>query len=136
VDPFLNRLFKRDKQGILDVKALTKSGRVINIEVQICRLPAIRQRVLYYLARLIGEQLRSGDRYERIQPVIVILICGHVIREEGGSGEDLNDFSGPVWGGKGRGSYLNSFSLRNDADGKSPLRLNLFFHYTFMEIYR
>jgi predicted transposase/invertase (TIGR01784 family) len=107
VDPHLKRLFKKDKQGILDVKVLTKSGKVINVEVQVCPLLAIRERVLYYLAKMIWEQVRQGDEYDRIRQVIIVLICDHEIRDEP---EALN---GPKTGG-----YLNNFTLRNDINGK------------------
>jgi hypothetical protein len=129
VDPFLRRLFKRDKQGVLDIKALTTSGKIINVEVQICRFAAIRQRVLYYLAKLITEQMRRGDGYDRIQQVILILICDHVIIEDDiidtiipgpsglPSGGLLPEYKPQITQIKTR--YMNSFSLRNDADGKS-----------------
>jgi predicted transposase/invertase (TIGR01784 family) len=122
VDPYLRRLFKKDKQGILDVKVLTKSGKVINVEVQVCRFAAIRKRILYYLARLIGEQLRRGDKYDRIQQTIIVIICDHLIPGEPGQAEDPDFPSGMIsedtgLGGKDR--YINSFSMRNDADGET-----------------
>ncbi|MDR1637165.1 MAG: Rpn family recombination-promoting nuclease/putative transposase, partial [Treponema sp.] len=122
VDPYLRRLFKKDKQGILDVKVLTKSGKVINVEVQVCRFAAIRKRILYYLARLIGEQLRRGDKYERIQQTIVVIICDHLIPGEPGQAEEPGYLSGMVSGdGRpgGKERYLNSFSIRNDEDGET-----------------
>ncbi|MDR2071581.1 MAG: Rpn family recombination-promoting nuclease/putative transposase [Treponema sp.] len=82
LDPHLKRQFQKDKQGILDIRVLTKSGKVISVEVQVCLFAAIRKRILYYLAKLIWEQMRRGDDYKRIQQVIIILICDHIIFEE------------------------------------------------------
>jgi predicted transposase/invertase (TIGR01784 family) len=121
VDPHLKRLFKKDKQGILDVKVLTKSGKVINIEVQVCPLFAIRKRIIYYLSKLIWEQVRQGDGYDCIQQAIIVLICDHEIRDEpeqteGGGPLDKPSLNGPKTGKTER--YLNSFTLRNDITGK------------------
>jgi hypothetical protein len=117
VDPFLKRLFKRDKQGILDVKVLTKSGKVINVEVQVGHFTAIRKRILYYLAKLIWEQLRSGDHYDRIQQVIIVLICDQLIPGEPG----LPGLAAPdsaAGTSRERGGYLNSFVLREEEGGE------------------
>ncbi|MDR0387856.1 MAG: Rpn family recombination-promoting nuclease/putative transposase [Treponema sp.] len=116
VDLHLGRLFKKDKQGILDVKALTRTGKVINIEVQVCRFVAIRKRILYYLAKLIGEQLGRGDGYERIQQVIIVLICDHIIFDEPEPAEGGRIPSVRKSGRMGR--YMNSFLLRNDTNRK------------------
>jgi predicted transposase/invertase (TIGR01784 family) len=119
VDPYLKRLFKRDKQGILDVKVITTSGKVINIEVQIGHFAAIHKRILYYLAKLIWEQLRSGDNYDRIQQIIIVLICDQIIPEE------QRDRISPPQGLKaveeppgGTGQYLTSFLLQEEGGGK------------------
>jgi hypothetical protein len=117
VDPFLKRLFKKDKQGVLDVKVLTTSGKVINVEVQVGHFTAIRNRILYYLAKLIWEQLRSGDHYDRIQQVIILLICDQLIPGEPGlSGLTVPDSAAGT--SRGRGGYLNSFVLREEGGGE------------------
>jgi hypothetical protein len=118
VDPHLKRLFKKDKQGILDVKVLTKSGTVINVEVQVCHLAAIRKRVLYYLSKMIWEQVRQGDKYDRIQRAIIVLICDYAIRDEPEQMKDGRPFGDPALNGPKTGGYLNSFTLRNDVNGK------------------
>jgi predicted transposase/invertase (TIGR01784 family) len=42
----------------------------------------MRSRILYYGARLIGDQLQWGDDYDKLQQVISIVICNHVLLEE------------------------------------------------------
>jgi predicted transposase/invertase (TIGR01784 family) len=66
--------FPTDKVGILDVQARTRSGRLIDIEIQVEPHAALRQRILFYAARMITGQLGEGDFYGKIKPAIVILI--------------------------------------------------------------
>jgi predicted transposase/invertase (TIGR01784 family) len=119
VDPSLKRLFKKDKQGILDVKVLTISGKVINIEVQVGHFTAIRPRILYYLSKLIWEQMGSGDKYERIQQVVLVLICDQNIPEERWEGLSPGMVQQGMGGRAGKpGQYLNKFVLREEGSGK------------------
>jgi predicted transposase/invertase (TIGR01784 family) len=75
IDPNLPREFEADKQGILDVKLRLKSGKVIDVEIQVRRLPHLRERGVYYTSKMITEQIKRGDEYERIKPVVAILVC-------------------------------------------------------------
>jgi predicted transposase/invertase (TIGR01784 family) len=71
------------KLVILDVKVRTKSGRVIDIEIQVYRVPAMRARILYYASRLVVEQLQKGEKYDKLKPVVSIVISDHpMMREE------------------------------------------------------
>jgi predicted transposase/invertase (TIGR01784 family) len=42
----------------------------------------MRNRVLYYTSRLIGDQLKWGDDYNLLQQVVSIVICNHVLLDE------------------------------------------------------
>jgi predicted transposase/invertase (TIGR01784 family) len=121
VDPFLKRFFVKDKLGILDVKLLTTSGKIINVEVQICQFAALRERILYYLSKLLWEQLRRGDHYNRIRQVIGVIICDHLIPEEAGRQAETLYPAGFTPEGiesLGAGRYLNTYSFRNDFNGE------------------
>jgi predicted transposase/invertase (TIGR01784 family) len=98
VDPFLKKLRRRDKSGILDVKVRTTGGKIIDVEVQIEKYSAMRNRVLYYCSKLICEQLKSGDDYEKLNQVIIIAICDHVLLPE-------------------EQGCVNSYQMRNDRTG-------------------
>ena len=63
------------KLGILDVKLHTKSGSIINIEIQVKKASDLKQRILFYVSRMITEQLPEGERYDKIKRVISIMIC-------------------------------------------------------------
>jgi predicted transposase/invertase (TIGR01784 family) len=99
VNPFLKRMFKRDKLGIVDVRLTTKSGRVIHIELQVNKLSNMRSRILYYLSKLVSEQLKWGENYNKIHQVISIVVCDHELMEE-------------------EESYINKYELRNKKTGK------------------
>jgi len=95
-DPHLHREFTGDKLAIIDVKLYTRNGKVIHIEIQLKVTKELHKRILFYNAKLLTEQLGSGDKYESIQKVISILITD----------EDII----PV----------NSVKLKDDSDGKRP----------------
>ena len=74
-DPHLLREFDGDKLAIIDVKLYTKTRKIIHIEIQLKVTPEqLQKRVVLYDAKLITEQVGSGDDYDSIQKVISIII--------------------------------------------------------------
>jgi len=71
------------KKGVLDIKVITKSGMVIDIEIQRGDVAQMRERIVFYISSLIKDQLLSGDGYDEIRRVI-----GMVITERGLIPED------------------------------------------------
>ncbi|MDR3323491.1 MAG: Rpn family recombination-promoting nuclease/putative transposase [Zoogloeaceae bacterium] len=63
-----------DKAGILDIKAKTASGKMIDIEIQMANHAALHERIVYYLAKMVTEQISEGELYDKIKPAICILI--------------------------------------------------------------
>jgi predicted transposase/invertase (TIGR01784 family) len=94
VNPNLNRNFKDGKEGIVDLRLTTKSGRIVHVELQVEKKTNLKNRMMYYGSRLIGDQLVSGDDYKEINPVVSILICDHMLLEE-------------------EESYINEYEMRN-----------------------
>ena len=82
IDSNLDREFIEDKLGILDVKIITTSGKVIDIEVQIKPQLFIWNRVLFYTSKMVVEQVKSGYQYDKINKVISILITDFVMIKE------------------------------------------------------
>ncbi|MCL2086293.1 MAG: Rpn family recombination-promoting nuclease/putative transposase [Oscillospiraceae bacterium] len=76
-DPHLLREHKGDKLGILDVKVKTKSGKIINVEIQVGLSPVLRERILYYASKMITGQMKSGNDHSDIKQVISIVITDH-----------------------------------------------------------
>ena len=80
VDPHLLRQHEGDKLGILDVKVKTKSGKVIDIEIQVEPKSDLEKRVVLYLSKMITEQIGSGRRYSKIQRAISIIITDYTLK--------------------------------------------------------
>jgi len=93
--PLLRKVFKTEKSGIVDLKLNTKSGKIIHIELQVEKRSNMRNRILYYASRLIGDQLKLGDDYEKLRQSITIVICDHNLLEK-------------------ESSYINVYELRNE----------------------
>jgi predicted transposase/invertase (TIGR01784 family) len=74
VDPHLLRDYEGDKLGILDVKVKTRSGKTIDIEIQVAVTPEMKERVVFYISNMVTEQIGSGDDYDKIKRVISIVI--------------------------------------------------------------
>jgi len=78
-NPFLMQEYKGDKLGILDVKLKLKSGKIINIEIQVDPAPYMESRILFYASKMVTEQMGEGDKYDSIKRVISIVITGHML---------------------------------------------------------
>ena len=74
VDPQLDREEPGDKLAVLDVKIKTATGKLIDIEIQLCNSRWMKERIVYYTSKMITGQVRAGDNYSKIQKVITIVI--------------------------------------------------------------
>jgi predicted transposase/invertase (TIGR01784 family) len=90
LDTSLKPEIEDDKLGILDVKVKTKTGKVIDIEIQVNPEKNIGQRLSFYKSKLIVEQIGKGELYSVIQKVICICITNYDLFE--GINEYLNIF--------------------------------------------
>jgi predicted transposase/invertase (TIGR01784 family) len=82
VDPHLKRETEGDKLGVLDVKLHTKSGTVIDIEIQVLDMPRMRERIAFYTSKMVTEQIGKGEDYAAIKKVISIVITDFVIIQD------------------------------------------------------
>jgi predicted transposase/invertase (TIGR01784 family) len=98
VNPILKRIRKQDKQGIVDVRVNTRSGRIIHVELQREKQDFMASRILFYLSSLINEQIKRGQAWDRIHAVVSIIICEHTFTA-----------------GKG---YLNYYELNDKKTGE------------------
>jgi len=78
-NPFLMQEYKGDKLGILDVKIKLKSGKLLNIEIQVDPMPFMESRIVFYVSKLITEQIGESDQYDKIKRVISIIITDHTL---------------------------------------------------------
>ena len=63
-----------DKLGILDIRARTKAGIQINIEIQIVNQYNMDKRTLFYWSKLYTEQLSEGQPFIELKKTITINI--------------------------------------------------------------
>jgi len=62
----------------LDVRLRLQNGEQVDVEMQSQRRPALRERALYYWARLYSGQLRRGDPYSALRRCVIVLITNFV----------------------------------------------------------
>ena len=82
INPCLAREHPDGKLGILDVRLKTLSGKNIDIEIQLNSLTEIRERIVYYLSRMVTDQIGGGDDYLSIKRAICILITDFALIQE------------------------------------------------------
>ena len=81
--PTLEKDFEDDKWSLLDILAKDERGRLYDIEVQTTRPRGLRQRLTYYTASLLVNQLESGGDYHELRPSIGICLLDAIeFREE------------------------------------------------------
>ena len=68
---------REDKRGLLDIKAETYDGTVLDIEMQMEDKKNIEERGTLYLANMITSQLQVGDDYTTLKKSIVIFITNY-----------------------------------------------------------
>ena len=73
-DSTLNKEIVSEKYGILDIKATLNDNTTVDIEMQVTDYGNMIERALYYSSKLISSQLKSGNDYILLQPVIVVCI--------------------------------------------------------------
>ena len=73
-DRTLEKDLKDDKMGILDVRASLENGTVCDIEMQVLRYADIEKRIMFYWSKLYLEKIKEGNRYEKLNKVIIILV--------------------------------------------------------------
>jgi predicted transposase/invertase (TIGR01784 family) len=78
-DPHTKREREKDKLGILDVKVRTTTGQTIDIEIQVSDMPFMRERIIFYLSKLITEQIGKDMNYQNIKRAISIVITDYVL---------------------------------------------------------
>ena len=63
-----------DKESVMDIRAETESGELLNIEMQAGDLQFYQNRALFYGGRLVNSALQVGENYDRMKKSIVISI--------------------------------------------------------------
>ncbi len=70
------------KDSYLDVRAVLNDGSNVIIEMQVLNVPAFEKRVVYNLCKTYGNQLKTGEGYRKLKPVIALTITDFEMFEE------------------------------------------------------
>jgi predicted transposase/invertase (TIGR01784 family) len=81
-DPHQRSRRKFAKLSIVDVKLRTKSGKIINIEIQLLPIPEMRKRIMFTTTGMLSAQLNESEKYESIKKVVAILITDYTLIKE------------------------------------------------------
>ncbi len=74
IDPYSAAAISELKDSYLDVKAILKDGTIVIIEMQVINVPSFKKRVIYNLTKTYSNQLKKGENYWRLNPVIALTI--------------------------------------------------------------
>ena len=82
LDPYQAPRIEGFKSSYLDVKAKLSTGESVIIEMQVLNIDGFQKRILYNATKTYAAQLKSGDGYTGINPVIALTIVGFNMFEE------------------------------------------------------
>ena len=82
IDPYNPRSVVDLKDTYLDVRALLDDGTTAIVEMQILNVAAFEKRVAYNLAKTYANQLRAGEGYSQLNPVIALTITDFIMFDE------------------------------------------------------
>ena len=97
LNPYIDKDALTDKMSVLDIRARTQARTLVDIEIQIRDEGDMRERTLYYWAKLYEGQLTEGDPYHALHKAITVNIL------------NFNEI--------GNERYHNVFHVREDTDG-------------------
>ncbi len=81
IDPYQAPRIEGIKDSFLDVKATLFDGKTVIIEMQVLNVLGFKKRVLYNAAKAFSTQLKAGDDYTLLNPVIALTITDFVMFE-------------------------------------------------------
>lgn len=78
INPYQLPKLRGGKVTIVDVKVIDQVGRTYIVEMQVADLEGFGKRVLYYFSKSYSDQIKRGDFYRDLKPVIFIGILDFV----------------------------------------------------------
>jgi len=74
-NPNIDKKSINDKYSILDVRAKANDNTIVDIEIQIANNSDMVKRTVYYLSKLIEEQIFEGDDYTKLIKSVTLPIA-------------------------------------------------------------
>ncbi|MBL0709888.1 MAG: Rpn family recombination-promoting nuclease/putative transposase [Colwellia sp.] len=82
LNPYNEKEFIGDKLSVVDIKATDNNGVIYQIELQLCSHQFLSPRIIYNWSNIYQGQLKQGESYRKLKPVISIwLIVGKLFKE-------------------------------------------------------
>ena len=81
VDPYQIPMLQGMKDTYVDVKATLADGREVIVEMQVLNIKGFEQRILYNAAKSYSRQLREGEDYTLLNPVIALTLTDFTLFE-------------------------------------------------------
>jgi len=110
INPIGEREYYSAKPTIIDIKAKSSDGTVVNVEVQVRSQSEYGERSLYYWAHSYSEQIEEGDKYTKLMPVVSVSVL------------NFNLFPDSI-------SYHSTFQLRESSNPEVCLTDDCVMHY-------
>ncbi|TDL48811.1 Rpn family recombination-promoting nuclease/putative transposase [Paenibacillus dendritiformis] len=77
MNPYTEKDATHDKQSILDIKAKTTEGKLINIEMQLFNPYNMEKRTLFYWSQMYSHQIKEGGNYGELKKCVTINILNY-----------------------------------------------------------
>jgi predicted transposase/invertase (TIGR01784 family) len=77
LNPYTEKDAPRDKQSILDIRAKTAEGELINVEMQLFNKYDTEKRTLFYWSKQYSGQLQEGQSYKLLKKCVTINILNY-----------------------------------------------------------
>lgn len=82
IDPYNPGQVQTLKDSFLDVRAVLDDKSKVIIEMQVANVAGFENRVVYNAAKMYSNQLKPGDDYPEIRPIIALTIVDFIIFEK------------------------------------------------------
>ncbi len=80
-DKELIRERPEDKLGILDLQLDINNKEKVDVEIQLVKKKDFIKRLIWYLSRMYGSQLKKGEEYNKLKRVVLVAIIDFEIEE-------------------------------------------------------
>ena len=74
----LRKEYEDDNYGILYVRVEMHDGTQIDFEMQVAEFDFWKKRIVFYLSKMVTDQIHKGDDYDKIQKCIHVSILDFV----------------------------------------------------------
>lgn len=73
----LGKIRKDNKFGVLDLKVTLNDGIIVDVELQLDNNHNWEKRATFYAGKLIAEDLKEGEDYEKLKDIVIISILDY-----------------------------------------------------------